>query len=101
MFLLLGCCFFVYLSSKAAFHSGFFRTIDDVTTVRIMYPVKELTRFSFFNFPVRLSAELSHGYGYPLYLFYFSLRQKVKPLAALSASILYCPFPYRGWDSYI
>lgn len=72
---------FVFLSSKALFHEGFFRTIDDITTVRIVYMEKELKRnkqsFStnnwFNNFPVRLSGELSNNYGYPLYLFYAPL----------------------------
>lgn len=66
--------FFVFLSTKALFHEGFFRTIDDITTVRIDYLEKELRRNNWFNnFPVRLSGELSNNYGYPLYLFYSPL----------------------------
>ncbi|MEX2028250.1 MAG: 6-pyruvoyl-tetrahydropterin synthase-related protein [Candidatus Curtissbacteria bacterium] len=65
---------FVFLSSKALFHDGFFRTIDDITTVRINYLEKELTRNNWVNnFPVRISAELSNNFGYPLYLFYAPL----------------------------
>ncbi|MGB9706537.1 MAG: hypothetical protein ACPLXP_00470 [Microgenomates group bacterium] len=65
---------FIFLSAKALFHPGFFRTIDDITTVRIMYLEKELKRGEWFNnFPVRWSGELSHRYGYPLYLFYAPL----------------------------
>ncbi len=66
--------FFIFLSSRALFHKGFFRTIDDITTVRIIYMVKELQRGNWLNnFPVRWSAELAHGFGYPLYLFYAPL----------------------------
>ncbi len=62
---------FIFLSSKALFHSGFFRTVDDITTVRIVYLAKELQRnYWLYNFPVRISAELAHGFGYNLYLFY-------------------------------
>lgn len=65
--------FFIVLSSKALFHEGFFRTIDDITTVRIDYMERELKRNEWSNFPVRLSGELSNNYGYPLYLFYAPL----------------------------
>lgn len=65
---------FVFLSSYALFHDGFFRTIDDITTVRINYLQKELARNNWVNnFPVRLSGELSNNFGYPLYLFYAPL----------------------------
>lgn len=74
LLVLLIIIFFIFLSSKALFHSGFFRTIDDITTVRIIYLVKELQRNNWWNnFPVRWSAELAHGFGYPLYLFYAPL----------------------------
>ena len=63
--------FFVFLTSKALFQPGFFRTTDDITTVRIIYLVKELQRnYWLQNFPVRISAELAHGFGYNLYMFY-------------------------------
>lgn len=66
--------FFVFLTSKALFQPGFFRTIDDITTVRIVYLVKELQRdYWLQNFPVRISAELAHGFGYNLYMFYSPL----------------------------
>lgn len=66
--------FFVFLSARALFKPGFFRTIDDITIVRIIYLKKELLRGEWFNnFPVRWSAELSYNYGYPLYLFYSPL----------------------------
>ena len=63
--------FFIFLSAQALFRDGFFRTIDDITTVRIIYMVKELQRGNWINnFPIRWSADLAHGFGYPLYLFY-------------------------------
>jgi len=65
---------FTLLSSRALFHSGFFRTIDDVTTVRIMEMALELKQSNWLNnFPVRWSSDLSHQFGYPLFLFYSSL----------------------------
>lgn len=65
---------FIFLSAKAVLHTGFFRTIDDITTVRILYMLKEFSRIDLINnFPIRWSGELSHGYGYPLYLFYAPL----------------------------
>lgn len=65
---------FTFLSSRALFHDGFFRTIDDITSIRVIYLVKELSQIDWINnFPVRLSGELAHGYGYPLYLFYAPL----------------------------
>ncbi len=65
---------FAFLSAKAIFHDGFFRTIDDITTVRIIYMNKELHRQNLLNnFPVRMSGELANNYGYPLYLFYSPL----------------------------
>ena len=65
---------FILLSSWAVFKPGFFRTIDDITPVRIQYLVKELIRTNFLQqFPVRLSGDLAHGYGYPLYLYYAPL----------------------------
>lgn len=63
----------VYLSSRAMFHEGFFRTIDDVTTVRIDYLSKELQRGLPSNFPVRIGGEMTHHYGYFFYLFYAPL----------------------------
>jgi len=73
---------FVVLTSRAVFHEGFFRTIDDITTVRISHMAKELSRGEIFsNFPVRYGAELSHQYGYFLYLFY-------APLVYYSGAIL-------------
>lgn len=66
--------FFIFLSAKALFHDGFFRTVDDITTVRIIYLEKELKRNNWFNnFPVRISGELSNNFSYPLYLFYAPL----------------------------
>lgn len=63
-----------FLSSRAMFHSGFFRTIDDVTTVRIDHLARELQRgFWWQNFPVRLGGELAYRYGYFFYLFYAPL----------------------------
>lgn len=74
LFSLLVLSFFVFLSSKALFHSGFFKTIDDITTLRIVYLLKELKLGNWWqNFPVRWSSFLSHGHGYPLYLFYAPL----------------------------
>jgi hypothetical protein len=71
---LLMLAIFIFLSVRALFHEGFFRTIDDITTVRIIYLVKELRRFDLINqFPVRWSGELAHQYGYPVYLFYAPL----------------------------
>ncbi|OGK13099.1 hypothetical protein A3A93_04465 [Candidatus Roizmanbacteria bacterium RIFCSPLOWO2_01_FULL_38_12] len=64
----------IIMASAAMFHEGFFRTYDDVTTVRILDFVKELQREGWYhNFPIRISAELSHGFGYSLYLFYGNL----------------------------
>lgn len=65
--------FFIFLSSRALFKEGFFRTVDDLTTVRIDYLFRELKRFNTQNFPVRMSGELAHGASYPLYLYYPSL----------------------------
>jgi hypothetical protein len=66
--------FLIFLSSKALFHHGFFRTIDDVTTVRIIHMAKELQRNEIIdNFPVRIASDLSNNYGYPIYLFYAPL----------------------------
>lgn len=74
LFFVLVLCLFIFLSSKALFHKGFFRTIDDITTMRIVYMGKELERGNWLNnFPVRMSGELSNNYGYPLYLFYSPL----------------------------
>ncbi|MCR4329344.1 MAG: hypothetical protein NUV65_02240 [Candidatus Roizmanbacteria bacterium] len=65
---------FIVLSSYPVFKSGFFRTIDDITPVRIAYLTRELMHIDWVNqFPVRLSGELAHGFGYPLYLFYAPL----------------------------
>ena len=58
---------------RALFHEGFFRTIDDITPVRLQYLVKELTPIVWDNFPVRFSSGLAHGFGYALYMFYGSL----------------------------
>lgn len=67
-------CFFIFLSIRALMHPGFFRTIDDITTIRISYMEKELLRNNWFNnFPVRMSGELSNNFSYPLYLFYAPL----------------------------
>lgn len=63
----------IYLSTRAMFHEGFFRTIDDVTPVRITHLASELRNFNWSNFPVRLGTNLAHGYGYFLYLFYSPL----------------------------
>lgn len=64
----------IFIASRALFHPGFFRTIDDVTTVRIEYLRRELVRGDWLhNFPVRLSGELSHRFGYALYLYYAPL----------------------------
>lgn len=63
----------IYLSSRAMFHEGFFRTIDDVTTVRINYLARELVRGDLNNLPVRLGGEMAHHYGYFFYLFYAPL----------------------------
>jgi len=74
-------CIFIFLSAKALFHPGFFRTIDDITTVRIVFLKKELERGEWLgNFPVRWASELSHKYGYPLYLFYSPLTYYVGAL---------------------
>jgi predicted acetyltransferase len=74
VFSLLILFIFIFLTSKALLHKGFYRTVDDVTTVRIEYLKKELVRKEWLNnFPVRLSAELSNNYGYPLYIFYAPL----------------------------
>ena len=63
-----------FISAKALFHTGFFRTIDDITVIRIVYMAKELIRHDWIhNMPVRWSGELAHGFGYPLYLFYAPL----------------------------
>jgi len=65
---------FIVLSSYSVFKSGFFRTIDDITPVRIAYLTRELMHIDWVHqFPVRLSGELAHGFGYPLYLFYAPL----------------------------
>lgn len=67
-------CFFIFLSVRSLIHPGFFRTIDDITTVRISYMEKELLRSNWFNnFPIRMSGELSNNFSYPLYLFYAPL----------------------------
>jgi hypothetical protein len=64
----------VLLSAKALFHTGFFRTIDDATVVRVTYLYKELLKGNFLhNFPVRMSSELSNNFGYPLYMYYAPL----------------------------
>lgn len=63
----------IFLSAKALFHEGFFRTIDDITTVRIIDLAAELKDGYRSNMPVRISSRLAHGYGYPLYLFYAPL----------------------------
>ena len=64
----------IFVSSRALFHSGFFRTIDDVSTVRIVEMKNELLRDRLLdNFPVRWTGELAHGLGYPLFLFYAPL----------------------------
>jgi len=82
--------FFIFLSSKAIFHKGFFRTIDDITTVRIEYLEKELRRNNWFNnFPVRISGELSNNHGYPLYLFYAPLTYYVGVFFKFLFSISY------------
>lgn len=74
LFTLIFLSFIVFISAQALFHPGFFRTIDDITSIRIVYLLKELVRGDWIhNFPVRWSSELAHGYGYPLYLFYASL----------------------------
>lgn len=66
--------FFIFLSIRALMHPGFFRTIDDITTIRISYMEKELLRGNWLNnFPVRMSGELSNNFSYPLYLFYAPL----------------------------
>ncbi len=78
----------IILSSIAIFHEGFFRTFDDVTTVRIIDVAKELQREGWYhNFPVRLSGELSHGFGYPLYLFYGTLMYYFGALIMIIAKI--------------
>ncbi len=130
---------FILISSFALLKSGFFRTIDDTTTVRIMYLEKEIVRGDIQNIPVRWSAELSNNYGYPIYmfyaplsyyggailmllgfhqiiatkyvyifplivgpfLFYLAARQKASWIPALSGSILFTLFPFRGFDTYI
>lgn len=132
---------FVLLSSKAMFHTGFFRTIDDITTVRVEHLARELKRGEWVNnFPVRWAADLSHGYGYPIYtfyaplsyyvgstlmiianlsdivatkaiyafplligsyLFYWASRRRLEWLSAISATIVYTVFPFRGFDTYI
>ena len=54
--------FLALLSSKALFHTGFFRTVDDITTVRIVYLVKELQRnYWLHNFPVRIFNSRNKG----------------------------------------
>lgn len=73
LFFIIVLAFFVFLSSRAVFHKGFFRTIDDITTVRIVYLEKELIGNFPNNFPVRMAGELSNNFGYPLYLFYAPL----------------------------
>jgi len=78
----------IILASVAMFHDGFFRTFDDVTTVRIIDMAKELQREGWYNnFPVRMSAELSHGFGYPLYLFYGNLPYYVGALIKMITGI--------------
>jgi hypothetical protein len=70
----IGILFFIFLASRALFHEGFFRTIDDVTTVRIQYLVKELQLGRWIdNFPVRWGSQMAHTYGYPFYMFYAPL----------------------------
>lgn len=67
-------CVAIYFSSRALFHEGFFRTIDDISTVRIEHMERELKRGEWVsNFPVRYAAELSHKFGYFVYLFYAPL----------------------------
>lgn len=76
----------IYFSARAVFHEGFFRTIDDITTVRVEHMSRELKRGEWLNnFPVRYGAELSHTYGYFVYLFYAPL---VYYAGALSMIIL-------------
>jgi uncharacterized membrane protein len=80
--------FFIFLSSKALFHKGFFRTVDDISVVRIVYMEKELLRNNWFNnFPVRLSGELSNNYSYPLYLFYAPLTYYIGSVLMLLFSL--------------
>ncbi len=75
---------FILLSVLGLLHKGFFRTIDDVTTVRIMYVLKELHRTNWINnFPVRWLAELSHNYGYPMFVYYGALSYFVGALFML------------------
>jgi len=63
--------FFSLLSGKAVLHKGFFRTVDDLTTVRVDYLYRELKEGNWLNnFPVRISDKLAFDHGYPLYLFY-------------------------------
>ncbi|KKS96343.1 MAG: hypothetical protein UV73_C0011G0015 [Candidatus Gottesmanbacteria bacterium GW2011_GWA2_43_14] len=77
----------IFFASRALFHAGFFRTVDDISVVRINYMEKELRRNNWLNnFPVRLSGELSNNYGYPLYLFY-------APLTYYAGAILKILFP--------
>ncbi|MFH2085967.1 MAG: hypothetical protein ABII21_04255 [bacterium] len=141
LFILITIGLSIFLTTRALFHEGFFRTIDDVTPVRLSYMAKELASISWLeNFPVRFSADLSHGYGYPLYLFYGPLvyyiggllmllahlsdivaakavyafpliigpilmywasRQKLGRWGALTATLLYAFFPFRGFDAYL
>jgi len=80
--------FVIFLSSKALFHRGFFRTIDDVTTVRIIHMAKELQRNEIIdNFPVRIASDLSNNYGYPIYLFYAPLTYYIGALLMIVLKI--------------
>ena len=77
----------IYLSSRAMFHEGFFRTIDDISVVRIHHLYLEIINFSWDNFPVRLGSYLSHGYGYALYLFYSPLSYYLGAIAMLLGNL--------------
>lgn len=77
----------IYFTSRALFHEGFFRTIDDITTVRLNHMARELARGELANYPVRLGAELSHQFGYFVYLFYSPLVYYAGAVAMLLAGI--------------
>lgn len=64
----------IIFASQALFQDGFYRTIDDVSTVRITHMYWALQQIEGPNsFPVRWAGQLAHGYGYPLFLFYAPL----------------------------
>ena len=58
-------------TSVALFHEGFFRTSDDITTVRILAMLHEFDTINFAqNVPIRISSFLSYGRSNMLFTFY-------------------------------